>query len=245
MKKRTLRIKKTALTLILSAGLLSSLAAGSTAAAQEDAKLAKLYFVSPQHNDDTKHALFEQNRKKNTKKNCDTILADLLGADEEDIRRQRSDGKSPEEIAREYGVAEKFRAAVMQQRNGQLEELFRRGRISGKEFAEMYDNTDFIAVPAYEKKNHKPKKKNADNSGDVADLLAEVLGEEPQTVKERLAGGETPWEIAQDAGRFDEYKDAVLEHLISTLDERVANGSMTREEADEHIADFEFEFVTM
>lgn len=244
MKKRTLRIKKTALTLILSAGLLSSLSAGS-AAAQADVKLSKLYFVSPLHKEDAKLALFKKNRKKAADKDCDELLAGIIGTDAEYIKQQRRAGKSLEEIAMDYGVAEEFRMAIMAQRNSRLEKLFRDGRISGKEFAEMYDNTDFIAVPAYEKKRHELKKEQTDKSGDVAGLLAEALGEEYSSVKERLAGGATPWEIAQEAGRFGEYKDAVLEHLISTLDERVANGSMTREEADEHIADFEFEFAAL
>nr|QGT51002.1 hypothetical protein Firmicute1046_0780 [uncultured Firmicutes bacterium] len=246
MKKKTLRIKKTALTLILSAGLLSSLAVGNTAAAEQSGvPVTKLYFVSPHDKNTAKLALIEKNKKKNANKNFDELLADMIGADAEKIRRERGNGKSLEEIATEHGVADDFRAAVMQKRNSQLEDLFRRGRISGKEFAEMYDNSDFIAVPAYEKQHHAKPNRQTDTGGDVAVLLAEVLGEAQETVQERLSAGETPWEIAQEAGRFSEYKDAVLEHLISTLDERVASGSLTREEADEYIADFEFEFAAM
>lgn len=243
MKKKTLRIKKTALTLILSAGIFSSLAAGNAAAAQTNAPLAKLYFVSPHDRNHAKLALFEENRKKTAKKDLDAVLAEMIGEDEDFIARRRSEGKSLEEIAQEYGVLKDFQTAVMNRRNIQLEDLFRHGKISGEEFAEMYDNTDFIAVPSYEKRQH-DRKKGEDKSGDVASLLAEVIEEEPVNIQQRLSAGETPWKIAQEAGRFSEYKDAVLENLIATLDERVANGNMTREEADEHIAEFEFEFMT-
>lgn len=242
--KRKLRLKTTVLTAILSAGLLSSTGALAASPAPH-AAFHNLFVLAQDKRQISDSVAYEQNRKKAPGKSLSAILAGMTGLDEEYIELERKSGKSLEEIAEEYGVLQEYQAAVLDMRNLQLEELYRSGRISEEEFADMYNNADFIAVPAYEKEQCQKAKQDTDDSGDVAGLLAEALEITYEEAEERLNAGETPWEIAKEEGKFAEYKDAMLEHLITTLDERVANGSMTREEADEHIADFEFDYAVI
>jgi len=60
-----------------------------------------------------------------------------------------------------------------------------------------------------------------------------------QVVTERQETGKTYGTIADEAGKLDEFKDAMLEMKKDVLDQRVAEGTLTQEQADDIMAAIE------
>lgn len=73
-----------------------------------------------------------------------------------------------------------------------------------------------------------------------ADVVADLTGKTVESViTERRETGKTFGEIANEAGKLDEFKDEILEAKKAVLAERVAAGTLTQEEADKIIAALE------
>jgi hypothetical protein len=73
----------------------------------------------------------------------------------------------------------------------------------------------------------------AANFGTPAELAAAVTGKTVEEVtEEKLQSGKTYGEIAKDYDSLEEFQSAMLENKIAILEERVAAGTMTQEEAD-------------
>lgn len=71
-------------------------------------------------------------------------------------------------------------------------------------------------------------------------IVAETLGMTEQEVREAVAGGQTLAELAAANGSSaDELVDAILADIKSHLDEKVAAGDLTQEEADAKLAEAE------
>ena len=67
----------------------------------------------------------------------------------------------------------------------------------------------------------------------MVEALAEALDLTPQTVQDRIAAGETPWQIAQSTGLPDEQVRDLLHQVHDTaLEKAVAAGAITQEQAD-------------
>jgi len=66
-----------------------------------------------------------------------------------------------------------------------------------------------------------------------ADIAAELTGRTVEQVYEEKADGKTFGAIASDAGKLEEFKQQMLENKKSILDQRVEEGLLTQEEADE------------
>ena len=72
-----------------------------------------------------------------------------------------------------------------------------------------------------------------DAGGRLLDILSDLTGLTNDEVAEKFAAGATPAEIAEGAGvSADALVDAALEARASALDEAVAAGAVTREQAD-------------
>ena len=70
----------------------------------------------------------------------------------------------------------------------------------------------------------------------AADLTGQTVD---QVTAERLETGKTYGAIAADAGKLEEFKDAMIQMKQDVLDQRVADGVITREAADEIMAAIE------
>lgn len=74
--------------------------------------------------------------------------------------------------------------------------------------------------------------------GQGLDAAAEALGMEPDDLREQLRGGATLAEIAEEKGvDVQVVIDALIAEAKEHLDEKVADGDLTQEEADERLAE--------
>lgn len=68
-------------------------------------------------------------------------------------------------------------------------------------------------------------------------VVAETLGLTPEEIREAIASGQTLADLAEANGSSaEELVDAILAEIKEHLDEKVAAGDMTQEEADEKLA---------
>jgi hypothetical protein len=66
-----------------------------------------------------------------------------------------------------------------------------------------------------------------------AEIVSGLTGKTIESLNEERAAGKTYGTIANEAGKLDEFKAQMLEQKKAILDQRVADGSLTREKADE------------
>ena len=66
-----------------------------------------------------------------------------------------------------------------------------------------------------------------------ANIAADVTGKSVTEVNQERAEGKTYGTIANEAAKLDEFRSQMLEQKKAILDQRVADGRMTQEEADE------------
>lgn len=64
-------------------------------------------------------------------------------------------------------------------------------------------------------------------------ITSELTGKSVEDLQEERESGKTYGEIAKDSGKQEEFKSSMLEHRKSILKERVAEGKITQEKADE------------
>lgn len=73
-----------------------------------------------------------------------------------------------------------------------------------------------------------------------AEAVAGLTGQTvDQVVAQRVETGETYGAIADDAGKLDEFKDAMITIKKDVLDARVAEGTLTQDQADDILAAIE------
>ncbi|HBL85255.1 MAG: hypothetical protein A2Y17_03410 [Clostridiales bacterium GWF2_38_85] len=76
--------------------------------------------------------------------------------------------------------------------------------------------------------------------GNPAQILADLTSQSADSVEQaKLETGETYGQMAIDAGVFEEFKSALLEERKADIAERVAEGTLTQEQADAIIARIE------
>jgi len=71
------------------------------------------------------------------------------------------------------------------------------------------------------------------------DIVADLTGQDPAVLQEERAEGTTYGAMAAEAGVLEDFRARMLEARKATLDERVAEGRLTREEADAILARIE------
>lgn len=65
-----------------------------------------------------------------------------------------------------------------------------------------------------------------------AEIISNLTGKTAAQVSELREQGKTYGTIASDAGKLDEFKDQMLEQKKAVLDQRVADGKLTQQQAD-------------
>ncbi|HZK83479.1 MAG TPA: hypothetical protein VFC58_02150 [Desulfosporosinus sp.] len=73
----------------------------------------------------------------------------------------------------------------------------------------------------------------ATNAGTQAGTVAGLTGQSMEQIMEQRATGITFGTIAQEAGKFDEFKVQTLEQKKIILDQRVKDGNLTQAQADQ------------
>lgn len=79
----------------------------------------------------------------------------------------------------------------------------------------------------------------SENADSAVSRLAKIINLSEAEVEVLIESGKTPWQIAKTFGKYNEYKESVMGTLLNNLDLLVLCGYLTREQADERIADFE------
>lgn len=80
----------------------------------------------------------------------------------------------------------------------------------------------------------------ASNYGTPAEIVASLTGKSVESVTtERIETGDTYGALANEYGVLDQFKSQMMEQKKNYLDERVAAGTMTREQAETIIAAME------
>ncbi|NLI91544.1 MAG: DUF2680 domain-containing protein [Peptococcaceae bacterium] len=69
-----------------------------------------------------------------------------------------------------------------------------------------------------------------------ADIAAALTGKSITEVNQERADGKTYGTIAKEAGKLDEFKAEMLEQKKAILDERVKEGTLTQQQADQILA---------
>ncbi|AHM57391.1 hypothetical protein EAL2_c21100 [Peptoclostridium acidaminophilum DSM 3953] len=73
----------------------------------------------------------------------------------------------------------------------------------------------------------------ADSIMTPAQIYSEVTGKTvEQAYTDRQTSGESYGKLAQDAGKYEEFKSQMMESKKAVLEERVSSGQMTQEQAD-------------
>ena len=76
--------------------------------------------------------------------------------------------------------------------------------------------------------------------GNPAQTLADLTNQNVEDVEQaKVDTGDTYCEMATDAGVYDEFQAARIDDRTDVIESRVADGTLTQEEADEIIADIE------
>ena len=77
-------------------------------------------------------------------------------------------------------------------------------------------------------------------------VLAESLNMTEDELREALVGGKTVAEIAEEQGvALDDLVDALIAPAVERIQKRVEDGTLTQEEADQHIADLRAHILEM
>lgn len=72
-------------------------------------------------------------------------------------------------------------------------------------------------------------------NGTPAEIVSNITGKSLEEVtEERFKSGKTYGELANDEGLWEDYKNEMLESKKAFLDEKVADGTLTQEEASEY-----------
>ncbi|MCX7842114.1 MAG: YckD family protein [Clostridia bacterium] len=66
-----------------------------------------------------------------------------------------------------------------------------------------------------------------------AEIASQLTGKSIESLNSERASGKTYGAIAREGGKLDEFKAKMLEQKKAILDQRVAEGKLTREKADE------------
>ncbi len=115
---------------------------------------------------------------------------------------------------------------------GALDELVSEGTITAAQ-------ADAVAATLAEKMPRRgPHGPGMHGPGPALDVLADALGMTPEEVRDALVSGKSVAALAKDKGvALATVVDAVLAEAKAHLDEEVAEGDLTQEEADERLAD--------
>lgn len=80
---------------------------------------------------------------------------------------------------------------------------------------------------------------NGTQSGGVVQLLAMLSGKPEAWIERRLQTGITPWDLAEELSVLGEFRDTLLERMLTQLCQMVREHQISQQDADDLIARFE------
>ena len=147
--------------------------------------------------------------------------AEVLGMTPEALAQAMRDGKTPAELAADAGVPVETLTAALQ-------------TTWNEEGVKIIDQLVNNGLPG---RDHPNCKRQAALAREWVDAVAETLGLEPEEFLELLKDGGTPAEIAEGYGSSGQALiDAIVAAEQARLDEAVAEGKITQEQADDILA---------
>lgn len=172
------------------------------------------------------------------------VLADVLGLSPEEIRTAVVDGSTIAELAEAQGVAvQDVIDALLDEVRAHLDEHVAAGDLTQEEADEkLAGATERITTGVEEGFRQGPRGHRGPGrflrgiGEDVQDLLG-LTGEE---IREELADGSTLADIAESQGvSVSDLVDAMMADVEARIAEKVAEGDLTQDEADDKLAELE------
>lgn len=213
------------------AGVVAAVAAGSIALALPAA-------AQDETQEDTSDTTTEREVRHRHFGALDTV-ADILGLDDAEVRDRLAGGESVADIAGEQGVAiDDVVAALLAGAQSQLDDAVTGERLTQDEaderLVEIEERVTAFVNGDAELFGHRGF---GVGCGIAVDELADVLGLETADLRSRLAEGATLAEIAADEGvSLADLEAAIEAQITERLEQAVADGAITEEEADERLA---------
>ncbi|NOZ29827.1 MAG: hypothetical protein GXP39_17505 [Chloroflexi bacterium] len=173
------------------------------------------------------------------------IIVERLGISEDELFDALADGQSIADVARSKGVdPEALVDAIVAAESVWIDELVARGELIEEEAAALKEEIRQFAVEfVYEEGIEVIEPEEVDWFA----IVEEVLGLSEDELCEALADGRSLADVARDRGMDPEaLVDAIVAAERAWIDDLVADGSLTAEEAEEWIAEireFAVEFV--
>ena len=166
------------------------------------------------------------------------ILADLTGRDVESIKEEaRTNHKPIREMAKDAGVYDQFMAKHTELAKDHLDKEVAAGKITqeqaDKMLQNMKDGKHFgpMGAPGMHKGPGMMREENAK-------ILADLTGRDVESIKEEARSNHKPIrEMAKDAGVYDQFMAKHLELAKNHLNQAVADGKMSQEQADKIFQD--------
>ena len=168
-------------------------------------------------------------------------LADVLGISVEDLMAAREAGQTPAEIAEENGVSrDELVSSLVAERQASLDQAVADGELTQEEADEKAADLEEHVNAFVDGEGHGPHGPGGPDREARAEALADVLGISVEDLMAAREAGQTPAEIAEENGvSRDELVSSLVAERQASLDQAVADGELTQEEADEKAADLE------
>ncbi len=175
------------------------------------------------------------------------VIAEQLGMTREEIRTELQASleagtpKSIADLATEQGVAiESIESAILAQMSEHLAQKVADGDITQEQADEKLANaSERISERLSQPFEGKPEGRHGRRGGQQGmAVIIEQLGISGEELRAELQAGKSIADVAAEQGvSLDAIEDALMSQLSEKLAERVANGDMTQEEADEKLAE--------
>jgi hypothetical protein len=165
------------------------------------------------------------------------IVTEATGLSREEVRQQLRDGATLSEIiTANGGDVEAIKAEVIALVTERIESAVTDGRLSRERADELLENLPARVDQLFDEVHDFEDRANRAERGLFAYLIQEIVDTTDLTRQEivtQAQEGATLSEIiAENGGDVETIKASVLAELTERLDERVANGDLTQEEAD-------------
>lgn len=169
------------------------------------------------------------------------IVAGELGMTVQDLREALDEGQSVADLAEAQGVPlDDILNALLEPVTEHLDQAVADGKLTQEEadaklaevterLSEQLENDDLLANRPSRRPGNRTPRPNRQH----LETIAEVLGMEAEDLREALVDGQTVAEIAEAQGvSLDTIVEALLAPAVERLNQAVADGKMTQEEAD-------------
>jgi ribosomal protein S20 len=171
--------------------------------------------------------------------------ARALNLSEDDLRAQLRDGKTIAQVAQTQGVdVQTVIDAMVAEATARIDEAVQEGDLTAEEGNERKANLEERITRLVSE--GKPKGGGPRGRGPKLEAAAEPLGLSEEDLREQLRDGKTLAQVAEDRN-VDKQKviDAMVAEAITRIDQKVQDGDLTAEEANERKAELEERITTL